>query len=90
VRAAEAAGLGVLRCTHFHSWLAPVAWLVRRTPLGRLGGSGSAEEVSYGTRWDNRALQVVTDVERTVLAERDVPVGLSILLVARVGEPEGS
>ena len=31
--AAEAAGLEVLRCTHFHSWLTPVAWLVRRTPL---------------------------------------------------------
>jgi hypothetical protein len=34
--------------------------------------------------WINRALQLVTDVERTVLAGGDLPVGLSILLVARV------
>jgi SAM-dependent methyltransferase len=80
---AEAAGLDVLRCTHFHSWLVPIAWLVRRTPLGRLAGSGSAEEASFGNAWINRALQLVTDVERTILAGRDLPVGLSILLVAR-------
>lgn len=84
VTAAEEAGLTVLRCTHFHSWLAPVAWLVRRTPVGRLMGGGSAEEASFGNRWINRTLQLVTDVERTVLARYDAPVGLSILLVARV------
>lgn len=84
VSAAEEAGLTVLRCTHFHSWLAPVAWLVRRTPVGRLMGGGSAEEASFGNRWINRTLQLVTDVERTVLARYDAPVGLSILLVARV------
>ena len=78
------AGLTVLRCTHYHSWLVPVAWLVRRTPLRFVMGQGSAEEASFGSAWVNRALQVVTDVERTVLARRDLPVGLSILLVARV------
>lgn len=86
VTAAERADLRVLRCTHFHSWLTPIAWLVRRTPLGRLAGSGSAEEASFGNAWINRALQIVTDVERTVLARADLPVGLSILLVARVPE----
>jgi SAM-dependent methyltransferase len=82
--AAEQADLTVLRCTHFHSWLAPIAWLVRRTPVGRLMGGGSAEEASFGNRFINRALQLVTDVERTALASVDSPVGLSILLVARV------
>jgi dolichyl-phosphate beta-glucosyltransferase len=82
---AEQAGLDVLRCTHFHSWLTPIAWLVRRTPMGRLAGGGSAEEASFGNAWINRALQLVTDVERTVVAGTDLPVGLSILLVARVG-----
>jgi glycosyltransferase involved in cell wall biosynthesis len=82
-RAAQEAGLDVQRCTHFHSWLAPVAWLVRKTPLGRLLGSGSAEEASFGNAWINAALQRVTDLERTYLAARDLPVGLSILLVAR-------
>ena len=81
---AEQADLEVLRCTHFHAWLTPIAWLVRRTPLGRLAGDGSAEEASFGNAWINRTLQLVTDVERTWLARRDLPVGLSILLVARV------
>jgi SAM-dependent methyltransferase len=82
--AARSAGLDVQRCTHFHSWLAPVAWVVRRTPVRHLLGSGSAEEASFGNRWINRALQAVTDVERAALRSTDLPVGLSILLVARV------
>ncbi len=90
VDVAGRAGLDVVRCTHFHSWLTPIAWLVRRTPVGRLAGGGSAEEASYGSEWINRCLQLVTDVERTLLARRDVPVGLSILLVARVSSGEGS
>jgi glycosyltransferase involved in cell wall biosynthesis len=88
VGVADAAGLEVLRCTHFHSWLTPIAWLVRRTPLRRLAGDGSAEEASFGNAWINRALQLVTDVERTWLARNDLPVGLSILLVARVPATE--
>jgi len=80
---AKAAGLDVRRCTHFHSWLTPVAAAVRRTPLRRLGGNGSAEEASMGRPWMNELLQRVTDVERTWLADHDLPVGLSILLVAR-------
>jgi SAM-dependent methyltransferase len=82
--AAARAGLDVVRCTHFHSWLTPIAWLVRRTPVGRLARGSSAEEASYGSWWINRGLQLVTDLERTVLARADLPVGLSILLVARV------
>ena len=81
--AAEAAGLTVQRCTHFHSWLAPVALAVRRTPLGRLQ-RGSAEEASMGGPTVNRVLRRVTDVERWLLRRTDLPVGLSILLVARV------
>jgi len=87
VTAAENADLTVLRCTHFHAWLVPLAWLVRRTPAGRLMGKGSAEEASFGNWWVNRLLQLVTDVERTLLARQDVPIGLSILLVARVPGP---
>jgi dolichyl-phosphate beta-glucosyltransferase len=81
---AEAAGLHVERCTHFNSWLVPIAFLVRRTPLRRFQGDGPAEEASMGNAWVNRLLQRVTDAERTVLASADLPVGLSILLVARV------
>ncbi|MEQ1786656.1 MAG: methyltransferase domain-containing protein, partial [Acidimicrobiales bacterium] len=89
VEVAEAAGLDVVRCTHFHSWLTPIAWVVRRTPVGKLASGSSAEEASFGNRWINRVLQIVTDVERTFLARHDGPVGLSILLVARVPGESG-
>jgi dolichyl-phosphate beta-glucosyltransferase len=82
--AASSAGLEVLRCTHVHSWLVPPALLIRRTPIGRLL-RGSAEEASMGHPVINRLLRAVTAVERRVLARRDLPAGLSILLVARSG-----
>ena len=59
---------------------------VARAPHAAAAGwpaSGSAEEASFGNAWINRLLQLVTDVERTVAGRRDLPVGLSILLVAR-------
>jgi SAM-dependent methyltransferase len=80
--AARHAGLEILRCTHFHSWLTPVAYLVRRTPLGRLL-RGSAEEASYVHRAVNGLLRGVTAAERALLRRADLPVGLSVLLVAR-------
>lgn len=83
-RVAEEAGLVVQRCTHFHSWLVPPAFAIRKTPLGRLQ-RGSAEEASMGSPAVNRLLQRVTDLERRVLRRTDLPVGLSILLVARAG-----
>ncbi len=80
--AAEAAGLEVLRCSHFHAWLTPVAVVVRRTPVGRLL-RGSAEEASFVHPWVSWALERMTAFERFVLRGADLPVGLSILLVAR-------
>jgi SAM-dependent methyltransferase len=80
--AAHRAGLEPLRCTHFHSWLVPAAFAMRRTPLRRLQ-RGSAEEQSMGSPLVNRALQLVTRVERGWLARRQLGLGLSILLVAR-------
>jgi SAM-dependent methyltransferase len=82
--AAEAAGLDVLRVTHFHSWLVPMALLLRRTPLRRLV-RGAAEEASFVNPAVNRVLGLVTAVERRVLRRVDLPLGLSILLVARAG-----
>lgn len=80
--AAHRAGLDPLRCTHFHSWLVPAAFALRKTPLGRLQ-RGPAEEASMGHPVVNRMLQVVTRVERAWLARRQLGLGLSILLVAR-------
>jgi dolichyl-phosphate beta-glucosyltransferase len=85
--AATAAGLEVLRSTYFHSWLAPVAFVVRRTPVGRLL-RGSAEEASFVHPGVNRLLVAVTALERRVLRRRDLPFGLSVLVVARRGRVE--
>jgi len=82
--AAEGAGLDVLRCSHYHSWLTPVAVLVRRTPVGRLLRGSSAEEASFVHPAINRMLQWVGAVERWTMRLADLPAGLSILLVARV------
>jgi SAM-dependent methyltransferase len=85
--AATAAGLEVLRSTYFHSWLAPVAFVVRRTPAGRLL-RGSAEEASFVHPVVNRLLVLVTALERRLLRRRDLPFGLSVLVVARRGRVE--
>ena len=82
VTAAEAAGIDVLRCTHFHAWLTPVAVLVRRTPVGRLL-RGSAEEASFVHPTVNGMLRAVGRIERILARWIDLPFGLSILLVGR-------
>jgi SAM-dependent methyltransferase len=79
--AAVAADLEVIRVTHFHSWLVPPALLLRRTPLRRIV-RGAAEEASFVSPAVNRLLVAVTTAERRVLRRVDLPVGLSILLVA--------
>lgn len=83
---AENAGLVVQRCTYYHSWLVPVALLVRRTPLRRLL-RGEAEEASYVNPSVNRLLSTVAAVERVACRFFDVPFGLSIMLVARSPGP---
>jgi dolichyl-phosphate beta-glucosyltransferase len=82
--AAREAGLDVHRCTYFHSWLAPVALLVRRTPLRRLVRK-EAEEASFVSPAVNRLLRGVGWLERAALRHADLPFGLSVLLVAGPG-----
>lgn len=82
VAAAEAAGFAVERVDHFHSWLAPVAYVVRRTPLRRLV-KGDEEEVSQSNPAVNRLLERAAAVERRLGQRRSIPMGLSILLVGR-------
>jgi SAM-dependent methyltransferase len=86
--AAETAGLEVLRVTHFHSWLAVPAFLLRRTPVRRLV-KGQAEEASFVHPAVNRLLVRVTDLERRALRRIDLPFGLSILLVAQRRSAQG-
>jgi len=86
-RRVVAAGFLVRRCTYFHSWLVPLAFLVRKTPLGRLL-HGSAEEASFVSPAVNRLLHLVTRVEQRLIRLLPLPFGLSILLVAE--RPGGS
>jgi len=82
-----AAGFVVRRCTYFHSWLVPVAFLMRKTPLGRLV-RGSTEEASFVGPSVNRLLRFVSGVEQRFIRLLPLPFGLSILLVAeRPTEP---
>ena len=82
VEVASAAGLIVERCTYYYSWLVPIAFAVRRTPLRRFL-KGEAEEASFVNPTVNRALGMVNAVERAACRRFDLPFGLSVMLVAR-------
>lgn len=86
VAAAHAADIDVVRCTHFHGWLVPVALLLRRTPLRRLLAGQRAEEASFVSPAVNGVLTLLGRLERFLLNRLDLPVGLSILLAGRVSD----
>jgi SAM-dependent methyltransferase len=81
-RVVEDAGLECLRVTYFHSWLAPIAFLLRKTPL-RLLVQGDQEEASFVSPTINRLFVAITVAERRLIRRMSIPFGLSILLVAR-------
>jgi SAM-dependent methyltransferase len=81
-RSLESAGFTVERVTYFHAWLVVPAFVVRRTPLGRLLGS-SAEEASFVGPRTNAALHLLEEAERRLLRRIDLPMGLSVLATAR-------
>jgi len=76
-----AAGFIVRRCTYFHSWLVPLALLMRKTPLRRLVRS-SAEEASFVSPGVNGLLHLLARAERAIIRLLPLPFGLSIMLVA--------
>ena len=80
-RRVAAAGFAIRRCTYFHSWLVPLAFLVRKTPLRRLM-RGSAEEASFVNPAVNSLLHLVSRAERALIRMLPLPFGLSIMLVA--------
>lgn len=83
----EAAGFEVDRITHFHSWLAPVAAVVRRSPIRHVL-RGEEEEISYFRPAVNRILGLIARIERHRLRRGDLPFGLSLLVVARASGPD--
>jgi ubiquinone/menaquinone biosynthesis C-methylase UbiE len=78
------AGLSIERSDYYHSWLVPIAVILRKTPLRRLlGDDDTAEEASFVHPAVNRALLALTRAERWLARVINIPVGLSIMVVAR-------
>jgi SAM-dependent methyltransferase len=81
VRKVERAGFQVVRTTSFVSALLPVVWLARFIQNRR--GFGACEEFDVSPR-TNALLERIMDAERAVIgAGASLPVGASLLLVAR-------
>jgi SAM-dependent methyltransferase len=76
---AVAAGFEVVSSRYFHSWLVPIALLLRKTPLRALVADKPAESVSMGGALQNAVGHRLSALDRRL----DLPFGLSILLVAR-------
>jgi len=78
-------GFDVLRSTYFNSLLFPAALLFR---LGRraIPGRGSAESSDFFVelpRWVNALFLAAFRFERILLARIDLPIGVSLLAIAR-------
>ncbi|MGK2958305.1 MAG: glycosyltransferase [Acidimicrobiales bacterium] len=81
INAAENSGLKIDHVTYYHSWLVPLAFLMRKTPLGKLQ-QGNAEEASFVNPTINRLLTSLTTIERSLASRVRIPFGLSVLIVA--------
>ncbi|HWC37871.1 MAG TPA: hypothetical protein VG476_05040, partial [Acidimicrobiales bacterium] len=79
------AGLVIDRSDYFHSWLVPIAAALRKTPLRRLlGDDETGEEASFVHPVVNRILLALTRAEHRLARLIRIPMGLSIMVVARV------
>ncbi len=77
-----AAGFVDVRARYFHSWLVPLAFALRRTPLRALVKDAPAESVSMGGAGQNALGHRLSAVDRRA----GLPFGLSLFLVARAPE----
>jgi SAM-dependent methyltransferase len=78
-------GLVVERSEHFHSWLVPISVLLGRIPRF-VGGDTSPDQASRVHPLLNRFLLAVSRAERRLARLVHIPVGLSIMVVARARE----
>ena len=81
IRAVESAGLEVDQVTYYHSWLVPIAFLMRKTPLGGLQ-KNNAEEASFVSPAINKVLSAITKIERALAVRIKIPFGLSVMVIA--------
>jgi len=89
VSVVEQAGFEVLHTTYYNSFLVPPAAALRRTPLRRLV-KATDEEVGNTSPLVSKVMTGLSTAERRVAVRRSVPFGLSILLVGRRLEFDGS
>jgi len=86
----DRAGFELERCTYYFSFLAPAAFVVRRTPMGRVLGD-TDEESSDGPMARRILGWLSLREQRWLAAGRDMPFGLSIAALAhRRDNPPGS
>lgn len=74
-----AAGLVDVRAQYFHSWLVPLAFALRKTPLRALIRDAPAESVSMGGAGQNSLGHRLAALDRYA----GLPFGLSLFLTAR-------
>lgn len=82
LRSVRLAGFEVEWTSYYNSFLVPLAFLIRRTPLRRLVEVGSEEEGSASPLSD-RLFSLLSGVERRILERSTLPFGLSIAVIAR-------
>lgn len=75
------AGFELERVSYFHSWLLPPAWLFRKLK-GLIAKGDTADDFAMPGPLD-RLFSKAASAERSVLARRDLPFGLSVLAVIR-------
>ncbi|MDQ6796639.1 MAG: class I SAM-dependent methyltransferase [Actinomycetota bacterium] len=82
----EAAGFHVVSCSHVFSWLVPAVWLQRavtRDPKRQLGLGVESPLI-------DRVASALARLEQRVTSRVSLPLGTSVLAVARPAQPSGS
>jgi SAM-dependent methyltransferase len=82
-RLVEHAGFTVEHLTFFNCFLFPVAWMKR--VAAHATGGGKANDLDIPPRPLNAALRGVFRIERRILPHASLPIGLSLLCLARKG-----
>ncbi len=82
-RVVEDAGFTVVHLTFFNFFLFPVAWAKRAA--ARATGSARADDLEIPPRFINAGLREIFRLERGILPHASLPIGLSLLCLARKG-----
>jgi SAM-dependent methyltransferase len=73
------AGFEAVILTHVFSWLVPIMWLLRRVVRPATPETG----LDHTALWIDRLALVLTGIERHLIGRLSLPIGASVLCVAR-------